>query len=319
VPWSTWPIWERWRFSHWWLRFRLFTGVNEHTRAAEAVAALFYGLPLVVVAVAATWLQRYVQPVATAPRLVAFALFGVITAFGLMRTPYDVRAVDGVVVPSILFGLLVAGLWRTAAASRGLRRGALVLVSFVFAVLVVKSVAVAGQFADRVGWLTGEGRSFARMAGAWSEVRDRLVARPPLAYWDGRRTSPELQLARYANECVPSSKRLLVLWFAPEIYYYADRLMATRELMYETAQMSLAHEEQLTLEKFQRFTPPLVFAAGALEQMADRVYPSVIERLRHDYAPAGSVEDEGKLYQVFLRKNEIVVRSYGEHGWPCLS
>jgi hypothetical protein len=317
VPWSTWPIWDRWRFSYWWLRFRLFTGVSEHTRAGEAVAALFYGLPLVVI-VGAIWLQRYLQPVATAPRLLAFALFGVITAFGLMRTPYDVRAVDDVVVPSILFGLLIAAAWRSAAASRGLRRGALVLVSVVFAVLVVKSVAVAGQFADRVGWLTGDGRSLSRTVGAWSEVRDRLLARPPLTYWDGKPTSPELQLARYANECVPSSRRLLVLWFAPEIYYYADRLMATRELMYETAQLSLALEERLMLEKFQRFTPPLVFVAGGLERMAGHIYPTVIERLRHDYAPAGSVEDDGQRYQVFLRKNETVVRSYGDHAWPCL-
>jgi hypothetical protein len=118
---------------------------------------------------------------------------------------------------------------------------------------------------------------------------------------------------------MPSSKRLLVLWFAPEIYYYADRLMASRQLAYETVVMSLAQEEQLTLEKFQRFTPPLVFAAGGLDRMADRVYPAVIDRLRHDYAPAGAVEDEGQLYQVFFRKNEPVVRSYGEHGWPCLS
>jgi hypothetical protein len=101
VPWSTWPIWERWRFSYWWLRFRLFAGVDEHTRAGEAVASLFYALPLIVV-VAAAWLKRYLQPVATAPRLVAFAILGVITAFGLMRTPYDVRAVDDVVCRGVV-------------------------------------------------------------------------------------------------------------------------------------------------------------------------------------------------------------------------
>ena len=118
IPWSTWPIWERLRFSQWWLRVRLFGGVDEQSAAAEAVAALFYVLPLVVAVVAFPWLQRYLSADATGFRLVAFALFGVVTAIGLMRSPYHVRAVDNAVVPAVLFGLCVSALWRTARASR---------------------------------------------------------------------------------------------------------------------------------------------------------------------------------------------------------
>ena len=93
-------------------------------------------------------------------RLVAFGLFGVVTAFGLMRLPYDVRAVDDVTIPAILFGCCVAALWRTAFARRGVLRVVLALAAVMLAALTFKSVAVAGEFPSRVAWLTGEGRYF---------------------------------------------------------------------------------------------------------------------------------------------------------------
>jgi hypothetical protein len=193
LPWATYPLWQKLRFSNWWLRFRVFMGVSEHANAGEAVAAVFYTLPIVVVLVAVPWLHRYVQPPATPLRLVGFGLFGVVTAFGLMRSPYEVRAVDDVVIPAILFGCCVAALWRTAGVARGGKRVVLAAAAVILAVFMVKSVAVAGEFADRMAWLAGDGRSMPRMEGAWRKVRDRLLAEPPLAYWNGMRKPAELQ------------------------------------------------------------------------------------------------------------------------------
>jgi hypothetical protein len=319
IPWSTWPIWERLRFSYWWLRFRLFGGLNEQSAAAESVAAVFYLLPVIVIVAALPWLQRYLPADTTGPRLAAFGVFGVITAFGLMRSPYDVRAVDDVVVPAILFGCCLTALRRGAMAHRGVRRGVLAAATILFAVFVMKSVAVAGQFGDRVAWLGGEGRSLSRMQGAWGEVRDRLVAQPPLTYWEGKPMPVDVQLARYANECVPPSKRLLVLWFAPQVYYYADRLMASRHLFYESGYEQLVSEQKRTLEKIQRFAPPLVFATGQLDTFTRQAYPAIVDYIRREYETAGTVSDDGGQYQVLLRRNEHIVRSYGDQQWPCLT
>jgi hypothetical protein len=319
IPWSTWPIWERLRFSQWWLRVRLFGGVDEQSAAAEAVAALFYVLPLVVAVVAFPWLQRYLSADATGFRLVAFALFGVVTAIGLMRSPYDVRAVDNAVVPAVLFGLCVSALWRIARASRRMTRGVLTVTVVLFSLFVVKSVAVAGQFGDRVSWLSGEGRSISRMQGAWREVRDRLTAQPPLTYWEGMPAPVDLQLARYVAECVPHSRRLLVLWFAPQVYYYADRLMASRHLFYESGYERLPPEQQRTLEKIQRVAPPVVLATGNLDTFTRQMYPAVVDYIHREYETAGTVNDDGQTYQVLLRRNEQVTRPYGEQQWPCLT
>jgi len=316
VPWSTYPLWQRLRFSHWWLRFRVFTGVNEHGNAGEAVAALFYALPFVVILAAVPWLHRYLRPRATPARLIGFGLFGVVTAFGLMRSPYEVRAVDDVTIPAILFGCCVAALWRTAVARRGVLRGVLAVAAVMLAVLTIKSVAVAGEFPSRMAWLTGDARSLARMEGAWQEVGDRLLAQPALAFWDGKPRPVEIQLAQYAAECLPSSKRLLVLWFAPEIYYHAGRLMAARHL-YDPGYEQIEHERRRTLDKILHYAPPLVYTRGELD--AASLYPEIVDFLHREYEAIGALEDNGHRYQVFLRKDASVVRRFGEHEWPCLT
>jgi hypothetical protein len=317
LPWSTYPLWQKLRFSHWWLRFRVFMGVSEHANAGEAVAAMFYVLPMVVL-VAVPWMHRYLRPKATPLRLAGFGVFGIVTAFGLMRSPYEVRAVDDVVIPAILFGCCVAALWRTAMAARGVKRAVLGAAAIVLAVLMVKSVAVAGEFADRVAWLAGDGRSMPRMEGAWREVHDRLFADPPLSYWNGMRKPAELQLAQYAAECLPASQRLLVLWFAPEIYYHSGRLMASRHL-YDPGYEELEQELRLTTDKIKRYAPPLVFATGELESYVAKVYPEVAQYVNRDYEAVGIIEDDGQRYRVFLRKDASIVRRFGEHEWPCLT
>lgn len=310
----TWSIWQRWRFSHWWLRFRVFGGVDDRTGAGEALAALFYGVPLVVLA-GAPWLHRYLPPPVTAVRLAAFALVGLVSAVGLMRSPYDVRAVDNIVMPSILFACCAVGLWRAAAG--GGRRVALTAGLAVLALLVVKSVAVAGQFETRVGQLTGQGR-LPEMHEAWTSARDRLVAEPPAAYWEGRRAPVSVELARYARACVPPSDRLLVLWFAPEIYYYADRLMASRHMFFDSGYPSMEDELRLTLDKIRRTAPMLVFASDDLDTRTRALYPAVVAHVRGAYEEVGAIEDAGGVRRLILARRGVPVTGrYGTDEWPC--
>ena len=69
-----------------------------------------------------------------------------------------------------------------------------------------------------------------------------------------------VRLAEYANACLLPSERLLVLWFAPEIYYYAGRLAAQRHLVFVPGWAGLEHEQRMTLAMAERFSPPLAFA-----------------------------------------------------------
>jgi hypothetical protein len=155
------------------------------------------------------------------------------------------------------------------------------------------------------------------MSGAWAGVRDRLIAEPPARYWEGRAAPVAVRLAAYARECVPPSDRLLVLWFAPEIYYYADRLMATRHVVFVPGFAAVAHEQRMTLAKIERFAPPVAFANSSLETSTREIYPAVVDYVHREYATAGTVAEDGERYVILVRRDEPVVRHYGEERWPC--
>ena len=114
------------------------------------------------------------------------------------------------------------------------------------------------------------------------------------------------------------SDRLLVLWFEPEIYYFSERLMAQRHLIFAPVWATLAHEQSATLEKIERFAPPIVLAReSALEEYARATYPGVIEYVESHYVVAATVDNEDERYMIFTRKDRQPVRGFGSQNWPC--
>jgi hypothetical protein len=314
---DSWSSLSRQRFEHTWLRFRVLAGVDEQERAGEAVGALFYLMPVLLLG-SLVLLPRTSLPEAT-PRgaLAAFAIFAIVTDIGLMRSPYYVRAVDGAVLSAILFGICVAALLSLTSGGSLLRRAALVVVVAAFTLVMVKSVAVAGEFGNRVSLLAGEWRSSSQVGRAWLTVWRDLLADPPISQWDGRGPSVSIQLARYVRACVPQSDRLLVLWFAPEIYYYSDRLMAGRHLVFVQGYQELGVEQQLALAKVERYAPPIALANGALDGFTHDVYPRVVDYVRREYDVVGSLENDGERYTVLGRRDRRATSWYGESKWPC--
>ena len=126
-----------------------------------------------------------------------------------------------------------------------------------------------------------------------------------------------LQLAQYARDCVPDNQRLMVLWFAPEIYYYSDRLMAQRHLVFISGWAALTDEQRMTIDKVRRSAPPLVFAsAPRLDTVTRDMYPSLVEYVHQNYDVVGTVTGD-EDYVIFGRHDRPPVSQYGEHNWPC--
>ncbi len=120
------------------------------------------------------------------------------------------------------------------------------------------------------------------------------------------------------RECVPPSERLLVLWFAPDIYYYSGRLMAQRHLVFIPEWSSLEGEQQNTLDKVRRFAPPVVLAQrSSLDGDAKASYPGVVNYVAQAYDVAASVADDGEEYLVLARRDRPPVRRFGDTTWPC--
>jgi hypothetical protein len=314
---TSWPARQRWKFNHAWLRAQVLPMLDAQSRASEYTVALFYGLPLVLAA-AAFWIARRLAGAATARQIVAFALFAFLVDLAMLRAPFRARAPDAVVLSAIVFGCLVAWMWRAASASGPVRAGCLRIGAVVLVWTVTTCVAGAGQFGERIRGLAVQGTSFERARNTWSAIYGELTSSPPLKYYIDRRARFSLRLAAYVRDCVPSSERVLVLWFEPEIYYYGDRLMAQRHLVFAPAWAGLAHEQRMTLEKVERFSPPIVLARrSALEDQARASYPGLVGYVEREYQIAATIADRGEVYLIFARRDRSIVRGFGPENWPC--
>ena len=316
VPRERWPAWQRWCFTYPVLRIRVLSNLDAHARASEILVAVFYVMPFFAL-VFAGWLARYLPDLVTGTRIALFAVFALIVDAGLLRTPYTARAVDAVVLPAILLGCCSAALWRAGAARR--RGGTLLRLSAIgAAVIVVMAVSAGADFGGRISVLAGQWTSLTRARTAWSEVSAELTASPPLSYYLDRPAEASVRLAAYVRECVPASDRLLVLWFAPEIYYHSDRLMAQRHLVFVPAWAALETEQRLTLDRIRRFAPPLALVRrSALDTQARATFPTVVGYVEREYAVAGRIEEEGEEYLIFARRDRVPVRGFGPDRWPC--
>jgi hypothetical protein len=316
IPSSTWPALDRWRFRHWWLRVRVLPGLNDQPSAGDAAAILLFLLPLAGLGCALTPLRRYLPGHVAPAALACFCLFGTIVNVGLLRTPYHVRAADAAVLPAIVLGLLAVALWGVAVVHRGWRRWLPRVAVVVLMLLVTKSLAVAGQSGERVTWLAGGWTSLDRSREAWEETWGRLWSSPPIEYWRSRGPDLTLRLAGYARECVGPEDRILVRWFAPEIYYYSDRLMAGRHLFYLPAFSALPTQQRMEIEKIRRFAPRLVFDRAS-DRVADEAFPEVGALIASEYRVAAVDEAGGDQYRILVRVDDDPTRRYGSAQWPC--
>jgi hypothetical protein len=234
---------------------------------------------------------------------------------GLLREPYESRVADVIVMPAILFGVLLAVLFRSNYAL--VIRWPLRALAVLLVVLMVKSLAVAGDFNDRATWLFGEGESLERARGAWREVGARLGASPPSRFWAGRSSPVWVRLADYTRRCTAPSDRILILWYAPEIYHDADRLMAGRHLYFFAAFRDLENEQRREVEKVTASAPSLVLANRDNYQAAVTAFPLMMRYVENAYAPAASFEEDGDRYTILTRKDSPAKDTDRATGWPC--
>jgi hypothetical protein len=315
IPESTWPTSQRRRFDHWWLRLHVLPTLSKPVEGGEVATILLFALPLAAIALVIP-LRQYLPAVVAAGPLIGFATFALIVDLGVLRAPFHVRVGDGIVLPGIVMGILVMVALRATrdsrAPARWLTRGAIAVV----VLLMMRSLAGAGQSAERVSWVAGEWESVDRSRGAWEEVSGRLMSSPPIEYWRNRNPEVTLRLAAYSRECVPESERILVLWFAPEIYYYSDRLMATRHAFFLSQFGNLPSERAMEIDKLRRWPPTIVFTRATAQRIIRQAFPQTIELLERDYHVAARVEDADG-YLILVRNDRASVHDYGTDRWPC--
>lgn len=312
--WTQWPVWDRLRFRLAWLRFSVLPGIDEQIAAGAAAAMLLHAMPLIAALLAGPSLHRRLPPEVGRRPLLLFAVFAALGNLGLLREPYEARAADVLVLPAILFGVLLVVLLR---GPYRLWKWPLRIVAASLILVAAKSLGVAGEFGERVAWLAGDGQSIARARGAWREVGARLLASPPSQFWADRGGPVTVRLADYVRRCVGPGDRVLVLWFAPEIHYYADRLMAGRHLYYFAAFRSLEDVQRRELDKVMRSAPALVLANRDNYAAAVDAFPDMMRFVEWTYVAADAFDEDGDRFSVLVRRDVPPAAEDPVTGWPC--
>ena len=311
---AQWPMLDRARFNVPALRTKLLPGIDGSFEAGMAAAMMAYAMPLLALLLLIPALRLQLPPAVTPRALLLFIVFAEILNVGLLREPYNQRVAEVLVLPVVLLAVFLTVLLRSSlpALARWPARIAAVAVM----VLTIKSLAVAGEFGTRVRWLTGEGQ-MSRARETWSQIAARLESSPPARLEAGQAELATARLAEYVRRCVAPTDRLLVLWYAPEIYYESDRLMAGRHLYFFPTFAGVEEEQRRELEKVRRFRPPVILTDSASSIAARKAFPALVRYIDANYVTGAEFGGDGDRYSILIRRDSPPRTVDRTTGWPC--
>lgn len=240
------------------------------------------------------------------------AFLAVLTSSGFIREPLEARVADAIVAPLVLMAWLAGwalGLQRTNRWRWHRPIGS--AVAFLLLISVVKALSVIGAVPEfRPAALTSIPQS---VASTWKQ----LSVTPPRDRGSFHSTAHR-RLFSYVDSCTSDDAPLLVLWFAPEIYYYADRPFAGRLPFYSAGYWSTARHERANIARLEHDRPVIAISEKSRETNELQTFPALRAYLVSSYGEIGQIEaGEGQEYRVWARKDVAPVSTDQASGWPC--
>ena len=286
---------------------------------ASASAALLFFLFLVLSALAAIELARGGEPGPLGQweriKIASVVLIAIVTFVGFVRESLPARIGDAVVAPVILGAWLAARWLRATRVNSGVsafRRtwslGRVVRVALLALLLIpiTRSVVVAGGVRSRVD-----------PAESYSAIWKQIVTSPPFDAWPAG-GSARYRVVQYVRECTGPREPLLVLWFAPEFYYYADRPFAGRMGAYMKGYYTSEVNQRLNAAALERDRPAVAIMEAGRELTDMATHPAVLAYLAANYHELGTLPaTDGTAIRVFGRTDRQSTSAHSGLGWPC--
>ena len=255
------------------------------------------------------WQGQIDRTEAAAAGMAAFLC--VIIVQTLVRGSPDSRLAD-VAGPISVVAAWVTARARPAGESRPIRRracGAIILTFWVVTLWSVGTAAGLGETLETSQILTGP-------SGVWQRlgvVTERLRARPIDNVARNAPGTPGLE--RYVFECTARTDRVFVTWFAPQLFFHAERLFAGGQVYLTAGWHASPADQELTIERLERQRVPIV-----LEQMDagfETYFPTVANHVHKRYVevPMQSAAMEG--YRVLVDPRLTPTGTYEPLGLPC--
>jgi hypothetical protein len=311
---AQWPLIDRALFRLPLLRVKPLPGIDRPFDAGLAAAVAVHVIPLLVVLLLISPIKQRLPPAVPARALLLFVLFVVIVNVGLVREPYGLRVTEALVLPVILLAVILATLLLPL--GFGPARWPAWLLAAGMMLLIAKSLAVAGEFGMHMRALTGAGQQ-SRANATWRQMLANLEKSPPSRLRGEQTELPTARLADYVRRCVASRDRILVLWYAPEIHYESERLMAGRHLYFFIAFADVEGEQRRELEKVMRFKPPIVLTNTAESAAVRRAFPALVRYVESNYVTGAAFDDAGARYSILIRRDSAPPALDQTTGWPC--
>jgi hypothetical protein len=247
-----------------------------------------------------------------------FALVGALIVLcfvigqALVRESPESRLPD-IATPMAVLGAWVAGRWIHRSSGRARLRA---VVAMVFWLVTFWGAATLGSFGERLfasGLLGGPTAARERLA----RVNGYLTTRP-IDGWTDTGSTGLRALAEWAIVCTAPSDRLLVTWFAPELFFYAERPFAGGQVYLHPGWHSSIADQQLTIARMMQQRVPVVLTSTESEPAIRKAFPLVLDYVDRQYTVAaratfGSLHE----YGVFVNRDIPPTGTYEPLDLPC--
>jgi hypothetical protein len=176
------------------------------------------------------------------------------------------------------------------------------------------SVGTEGRAGDAL-MTSGMLRGPESIAWQWDRVTERLKARP-ISIWE-RTDNGVRALGRYVFECTNPADRILVTWFAPEIFFYSERGFAGGQVYLRARWHASESDQRLTIARMQQERVPLVLVREDVSYEYQYGFPLVYEHVQRHYARATPASNLIDGYQVWVDRQLTPTGTYEPLGLPC--
>jgi hypothetical protein len=150
------------------------------------------------------------------------------------------------------------------------------------------------------------------------DVVRTLKQRPQLDVW--RPNDPALKEAtRYVRDCTGRSDRLLVTWFAPEVYFYAERLFAAGQAFFYPGFFTTDRDQRRALSRLAAEPVPVaLMLAGDGGRFFATEYPLLADYLEREFRVAGKFATQSAAgFDVLVSRHARATGTHPASGLPC--
>ena len=158
-------------------------------------------------------------------------------------------------------------------------------------------------------------------AGVWEKlgaVNRRLHLRP-IDDWAPPGSHGLRTLTRYVLDCTTPSDRVLVTWFAPEVFYYAERGFAGGQVYLSGPWHASVADQRLTLDRMQQQSVPIVLGRRDEQENFRQEFPLIYDyvRTRYRLATESTFGGAPPSLLVFVDARRDPSGEHPDLGLPC--